>query len=75
LEKVILGPIYDELLEPKRIAAMVKRMEMERSRRMHQRKEQATALPRELQELDDRIARLRTQSSANIRSGRLRVNH
>jgi site-specific DNA recombinase len=61
LESVILTPIYEELLEPKRIAAMVKKMEQEHTRRMQQRKEQVTDLPPELQELDDRITRLRTR--------------
>lgn len=61
LESIIISPIYDELLSPKLIAARAKDMEKDFARRLLDREQRATALPRELLELDGRLARLRAR--------------
>ena len=60
LEGTILGPIMDALRDPARVKQMAAAMEKEFDRRMHAQASRATAVPRELQALDDRLAKLRT---------------
>jgi site-specific DNA recombinase len=59
VEAVLLGPINHDLQDPERVARMAKEMQdyhLERIRMMHAR---AADVPRELQELAARIARLK----------------
>jgi DNA invertase Pin-like site-specific DNA recombinase len=58
-ENILLGPIRDDLLKPDRVARMAKEMQDYFSDRMRSMRAQAVELPRELQELVARIARLR----------------
>jgi DNA invertase Pin-like site-specific DNA recombinase len=61
LESIILAPVTEGLLDPKRVAKIAREGESEFARRMQEREQRATALPRELQELDERLARLRNR--------------
>ena len=58
-ESILLGPIRDDLLKPDRVARMTKEMEDYFADRLRSMQAQALELPRELQELQARIARLR----------------
>jgi site-specific DNA recombinase len=58
-ESILLGPIRDDLLKPDRVARMAKEMQDYFSDRMRSMQAQAVELPRDLQELAARIARLR----------------
>jgi hypothetical protein len=59
VENILLGPIRDDLLKPDRVARMAKEMQGYFSERMQATKARATEAPRELEELEARIARLR----------------
>jgi site-specific DNA recombinase len=58
-EQVLLAPIRDELLAPERVARMAQEMEAYYQERLRLRSARATDAPRELRELEARIARLR----------------
>jgi DNA invertase Pin-like site-specific DNA recombinase len=58
-EDILLGPIRDDLLKPDRVARMAKEMQSYFADRMRSMQAQQNELPRELQELTARIARLR----------------
>ena len=58
LEVAILGPIDADLLAPHRVAKMAREMEAEMARRVSARNARAESAPKELQDLDARIARL-----------------
>jgi hypothetical protein len=57
VENILLGPIRDDLLKPDRVTRMVK--EMQSYYRVQTMQSRATDLPKELEELAARIARLR----------------
>jgi len=59
LEETILRPLDRRLLEPKRLGRMVNWMRTEYARRMAADRRAADAVPRDLAELDARLARLR----------------
>ncbi len=59
MERVILGPVMDGLLDPARVARMAKEMEAEYRQRMQSVSARRDAAPQELTDLDARIARLR----------------
>ena len=61
LENVILGPVRDGLLAPDRVKRMAKEMEAEFARRIRDNATRAEAAPKELQDLDARLARLRSR--------------
>jgi hypothetical protein len=58
-EEKILAPLRDELLSPDRVERMAKEMQRYYQEQLKARQAKATELPREPQELDARIARLR----------------
>lgn len=64
LESAILSPLRDEMLAPERVAQMAKEMQMSLLERIHKTKTRAAEQPRELMELDARIARLRKRMAA-----------
>ena len=64
IERVILGGIYRDLLEPERVARMANEMRAAYAERMRAVAARAADLPRELQELDARIMRLRERLKA-----------
>jgi uncharacterized protein YeeX (DUF496 family) len=59
VERVLLGPIRDDLLAPERVARMVKEMEDHYRERVQASQARTAEAPRELQELAARIERLR----------------
>jgi site-specific DNA recombinase len=59
VEHILLGPIRDDLLKPDRVARMAKEMQDYLSDRLQATQVRATEAPRELEELEARIARLR----------------
>jgi len=64
VERIILGGICGELLAPERVARMAKEIHVAYVERMRERAARIEMLPRELQELDARIARLRERLKA-----------
>lgn len=64
VEQVILGGIYRDLLEPERVARMANEMRAAYTERMRALAARAADLPRELEELDARIMRLRERLKA-----------
>src|SRR6185312_1193582 len=64
IERVILGGIYRDLLEPEGVARMANEMPAAYAERMRAVAARAADLPRELEELDARIMRLRERSKA-----------
>ncbi len=64
IERVILGGIYRDLLEPDRVARMANEMRAAYAERMRVVAARAADLPRELEELDARIMRLRERMKA-----------
>jgi site-specific DNA recombinase len=64
IERVILGGIYRDLLEPERVARMANEMRAAYAERMRAVAARAADLPRELEELDARIMRLRERLKA-----------
>jgi site-specific DNA recombinase len=64
IERVILGGIYRDLLEPERVARMATEMRAAYAERMRAVAARAADLPRELEELDARIMRLRERLKA-----------
>jgi DNA invertase Pin-like site-specific DNA recombinase len=64
IERVILGGIYRDLLEPERVARMANEMRAAYAERMRAVAARAGDLPRELEELDARIMRLRERLKA-----------
>jgi hypothetical protein len=59
LEKVIVGGIRDELLDPARVARMAKELERRHAERVKAAQQRGVDAPRELSELDARLDRLR----------------
>jgi hypothetical protein len=59
VENILLGPIRDDLLKPDRVARMAKEMQGYFSDRVQAIQARATEAPRELEELEARIGRLR----------------
>ena len=59
VEAAILDPIRKDLLSPERVQLMAREMQREYARRMEALQTRSTSAPKELQELDARIARLR----------------
>ena len=59
VENILLGPIRDDLLKPDRVARMAKEMRDYFSDRVQAIQARVTEAPRELEELEARIARLR----------------
>src|SRR5581483_6344985 len=64
IERVILSGIYRDLLEPDRVARMANEMRIAYAERMRAVAARAAGLPRELEELDARIMRLRERLKA-----------
>lgn len=64
IERVILGGIYRDLLEPERVARMASEMRAAYAERMRAAAARTADLPRELEELDARIMRLRERLKA-----------
>lgn len=64
IERVILGGICRDLLEPERVARMANEMRAAYAERMREVAARAADLPRELEELDARIMRLRERLKA-----------
>lgn len=64
LEDVILGPIRTGLRDPAVVAKMAADMEAEFARKMQAKMARNAEAPRELQELDARLARLRARQQA-----------
>ncbi|MHB8812569.1 MAG: recombinase family protein [Steroidobacteraceae bacterium] len=64
IERVILGGIYRDLLEPERVARMANEMRAAYAERMRAAAARAADLPRELEEFDARIMRLRERLKA-----------
>jgi hypothetical protein len=64
IERVILGGIRRDLLAPERVERMVKEMHIAYTEQMKELAARVEALPRELQELDARIMRLRERLKA-----------
>lgn len=64
IERVILGGIYRDLLAPERVARMANEMRAAYAERMRTLAARAAVLPRELEELDARIMRLRERLKA-----------
>jgi DNA invertase Pin-like site-specific DNA recombinase len=58
-QRVLIDPIRDELLSPRRVAVMAKEMQTYYAQQVRAMQTQAAERPRELQELDARIERLR----------------
>lgn len=65
LERVIIGAIRDELLDPSRVARMAKELERRFAERVKTATQKGIDAPREVAELDARLDRLR----ARLRSG------
>jgi DNA invertase Pin-like site-specific DNA recombinase len=63
-EQIILKPIVDELLAPSVVDEMVKEMRTYYAQRMADAKTEKAKAPAEVQELDERITRLRTRLKA-----------
>jgi site-specific DNA recombinase len=64
IERVILGGIYRDLLEPERVARMANEMRAAYAERVRALAACVAELPRELEELDARIMRLRERLRA-----------
>lgn len=64
IERVILGGVRRELLAPDRVERMANEMRAAYAERMRERAARAETLPREVEELDARIARLRERLKA-----------
>ena len=64
IEHVILSGVYRDLLEPERVARMANEMRAAYAERMRAAAARAVDLPRELEELDARIMRLRERLKA-----------
>ena len=64
VEKILLGPIRDDLLKPDRVARMAKEMQDYFTERMRTVETRAVELPHELKDLEARIARLRARMKA-----------
>jgi DNA invertase Pin-like site-specific DNA recombinase len=64
IERVILGGVYRDLLEPERVARMANEMRAAYAERTRALAARAADLPRELEELDARIMRLRQRLKA-----------
>jgi len=67
LHAAIIVPINEQLLAPARVARMVKEMQTEAVRRLTAAQVEGTAAPKELQELDARIGRLRARLAGGDR--------
>jgi hypothetical protein len=59
VERIILGGVCQELLAPERVAQMASEIHATYAERVRKIAARAETLPREIQELDARIARLR----------------
>jgi site-specific DNA recombinase len=64
IERIILGGVRRDLLAPERVEQMAKEMRAAYADRMKEMAARVEALPRELQELDARIIRLRERLKA-----------
>jgi site-specific DNA recombinase len=64
LEDVLIGPIRQELLNPKQVAKMAKEMEAEYAKRLNARSSRSANASKELADLDARIARLKARLAA-----------
>jgi site-specific DNA recombinase len=58
-EKVILGPVFDELLDPERVEWIAKWLQREWAAALEAQEARNGEAPQELREIDERIARLR----------------
>lgn len=63
-EKVILGPVNDEMLAPANIARMAKKLQRAYAAHMDAQASRFAVAPQELQALDARLARLRARLQA-----------
>src|SRR5882757_2819662 len=64
VERIILGGLRQELLAPERVAQMASEIQAAYAERVSKIAARAETLPREIQELDTRIARLRERLKA-----------
>jgi site-specific DNA recombinase len=64
LERILIDPINRELLSPERVARMAKEFEAEHLKRINERSARAGQAPKELAELEARIARLKGRLAA-----------
>lgn len=63
-EDMIIGPIRADLKSPERVARMAKKLEAAYARRLQAQAERHAAVPKDLQDLDARIVRLRARLAA-----------
>jgi site-specific DNA recombinase len=59
VETAVLNPLRDDLLAPERVARLAKELQQEYAERMRSMQARAVEVPKELDALDARIARLR----------------
>lgn len=64
IERVILGGVCRDLLAPERVERMAKEIQAAYAERMKERAARLEMLPRDVQELDSRIARMRERLKA-----------
>jgi site-specific DNA recombinase len=64
VERIILGGVRRDLLEPERVEQMAKEMHVAYAERMREIAARAESMPREVEELDARIERLRERLKA-----------